>query len=205
MKKATGYVEKGWLLGLVVAPVVALALFLGFGGSDSVPPVNAGSGDPIYMKIEGIDGEATDRGHEKEIDVLSWSWGMSQSGAGHVGGGAGAGKVNVHDLSLTKHVDKSSPDLMLACASGKHFPKIELTMRKPGGEAAQDYLKYTFENVHCSSYQVGGSSNDPIPTESISMNFTKVLVEYQEQKPDGSLGEPEQAGWDFEKNKAQAS
>ena len=199
MGKVITYAKKERVILLLAAPVVAFALFLGYGGTDFVSSVSAGSGDPIYMKIEGIDGEATDRGHEKEIDVLSWSWGMSQGGSGHAGGGAG--KVSVHDLSLTKYVDKSSPDLMLACASGKHFPKIELTMRKPG-EAAQDYLKYTFENVVCASYQVGGSSSDPIPTESISMNFTKVLVEYKEQKPGGSLGAPERAGWDFEKNMA---
>ncbi len=201
MKKVIAYAKERRLLMLAAAPVVALALFFGAGGSDSVLPVSAADGDPIYMKIEGIDGEATDRGHEGEIDILSWSWGMSQTGSAHTGGGAGSGKVSVRDLSFTKHVDKSSPDLMLACASGKHFPKIELIMRKAGAEPQEDYLKYTFENAFCTSYQVGGSASDPLPTENVTLNFTKVLVEYKEQKPDGSLGAPEQAGWDFEKSK----
>ena len=46
--------------------------------------------------------------------------GHDQSGSAHMGGGAGAGKVNVQDLSFTKYVDMSSPDLMLSCCNGKH-------------------------------------------------------------------------------------
>ena len=59
-----------------------------------------------------LKGESKDKAHGKEIDVLAWSWGMSQSGTMHTGGGGGSGKVNVQDLSLTKYVDKSSPELM---------------------------------------------------------------------------------------------
>ncbi|MDA1018064.1 MAG: type VI secretion system tube protein Hcp, partial [Planctomycetota bacterium] len=33
-----------------------------------------------FIKIDGIEGEARDKDHGKEIDVLSWSWGCTQSG-----------------------------------------------------------------------------------------------------------------------------
>ncbi len=193
--------KKVRLLTLLAVSAVVFVFTFGFGGGDPVLPVSAADGDPIYMKIEGIDGEATDRGHENEIDVLSWSWGMSQSSAGHAAGSSRSGKVSVHDISITKHVDKSSADLMIACASGRHFPNIILTMRK-ASEEPRDYLKYMFENVYCTSYQVGGSNTEPLPTESLSLTFTKVLVEYKEQKPDGSYGAPERAEWDFEKHKS---
>ena len=75
----------------------------------------------MFMKIDGIKGESGDGKHPEEIDVLSWSWGMSQSGSAHMGGGAGSGKVNVNDLSFTKYIDKSSPDLYLSCCNGKHL------------------------------------------------------------------------------------
>ena len=52
---------------------------------------------------------------------------MNQPGSGHVGGGPGAGKVSVHDLSFTKYIDMSSPDLMLACCNGKHYAEAQLT------------------------------------------------------------------------------
>ena len=73
----------------------------------------------IFIKIGDIKGESMDKAHKDEIDVLNWSWGMAQSGNMHVGGGGGAGKVNIQDLSLTKYVDKASPNLMMHCASGK--------------------------------------------------------------------------------------
>lgn len=63
----------------------------------------------MFIKIGDVKGESQDKNHKEEIDVLSWSWAMAQSGNMHVGGGGGAGKVNIHDLTLTKWVDKSSP------------------------------------------------------------------------------------------------
>ena len=94
----------------------------------------------IFIKIGDIKGEAMAKAHKDEIDVLNWSWGMSQSGNMHVGGGGGAGKVNIQDLSLTKYVDKASPNLMMLCASGKHIDKVKLTVRKAGGESQVEYM-----------------------------------------------------------------
>src|SRR6476660_2723852 len=94
----------------------------------------------MFIKIDTVDGESKDSKHKGEIDVLAWSWGMSNSGSAHTGGGAGAGKVNVQDLSFTKYIDKSSPDLMLACCNGKHFPDANLVVRK-AGEKPLEYLK----------------------------------------------------------------
>ena len=83
----------------------------------------------MFLKIEGVEGESTDKSHQGEIDILSWSWGMSQSGTTHMGGGGGSGKVSVQDLSLTKYIDKSSTVLLTHCATGKHIPKAVLTVR----------------------------------------------------------------------------
>src|SRR5262249_56590322 len=96
----------------------------------------------MFIKIGELKGESRDKTHKDEIDVLAWSWGISNSGSAQVGGGAGAGKCNVQDLSFTKYLDKASPDLMLACCNGKHFPKATLTVRK-AGENPLEYLLVT--------------------------------------------------------------
>src|SRR6201982_4272321 len=96
----------------------------------------------MFLKINGVDGESQDDKHKKEIDVLAWSWGVSNSGSAHVGGGAGAGKANVQDLSFTKYIDKSSPDLMLGACNGKHYDNALLTVRK-AGEKPLEYRKVT--------------------------------------------------------------
>lgn len=153
----------------------------------------------MFLKIDGIKGEAQDDKHKDEIDVLSWSWGMSQSGTSHMGGGGGSGKVSVQDLSITKHMDKATPNLMLYCCGGKHIPKVLLTVRK-AGEKALEYMKITMEDCLVSHVSTGGSGSEDRLTESLSLNFAKVKVEYTPQKADGSGEAAIQMGWDIAKN-----
>ncbi|MCL5745217.1 MAG: type VI secretion system tube protein Hcp [Acidobacteria bacterium] len=154
-----------------------------------------------FLKIDGIPGESADYKHKEEIDVLSWSWGESQSGTMSAGGGGGAGKVNMQDFHFVMKVNKATPKLILACASGEHIKKAVLTCRKAGKEQ-QEFLKYTFSDVLISSYQTGGSSSgDEIPMEQVSFNYAKMETEYKAQKLDGSLDGGIKAGWDLKANK----
>jgi len=154
-----------------------------------------------FLKIDGIDGESQDSKHKNEIDVSSWSWGANQSGTMAAGGGGGAGKVSMQDFHFTMSVNKSTPKLVLACSSGQHIPKAVLTCRKAGTEQ-QEFLLYTFSDVLVSSYQTGGSGHgDVVPVDQISLNYTKIEIEYKEQKADGTLAGPIKAGWDLKLNK----
>jgi type VI secretion system secreted protein Hcp len=154
-----------------------------------------------FLKIDGIPGESQDDKHKAEIDLLSWSWGATQSGTMAQGGGGGAGKVDMQDFHFVMRVNKSTPKLILACASGEHIKKAVLTCRK-AGKTQQEFLVYNFQDLLVSSYQTGGSADDVVPTEQVSLNYTKMEVEYKAQKPDGTLDGPIKAGWDLKANKA---
>jgi type VI secretion system secreted protein Hcp len=154
----------------------------------------------MFLKMDGIKGESVDDKHKDEIDVLSWSWGMSQSGSAHMGGGAGAGKVNVHDLSFTKHIDVSSPDLYLACCNGKHLKEAKLVVRK-AGESPLEYLVITMTDVIISSASPGGSGGEDRLTENVSLNFAKVNVDYTAQDNKGGAAAKPKMGWDIAANK----
>src|SRR4051812_10190148 len=104
----------------------------------------------MFIKIKDVEGESKDSKHSKEIDVLSWSWGASQSGSMHGGGGGGAGKANVQDISITKYVDKASPNLFKYCSNGKHIGEALLTIRK-AGEKPLEYLKIKLTDLLISS------------------------------------------------------
>ena len=65
-----------------------------------------------------------------------------------------APKVQVHDISVTKNVDKSSPNLYRTTAAGKHISKAS-------------------QSAYDKSEQ---------PSESASFNFTKTQLDYQTQK-----------------------
>jgi len=153
----------------------------------------------MFLKIDGIKGESVDHKHKDEINLLSWSFGATNQGTHHVGGGGGAGKVNFSDITFTKHIDKSSPELLLHCANGKHIKSIELTCRK-AGEKPVEYLKIKLQDALISSYNTGGSNGEALLTEHVSINFGRIDFTYSPQKVDGSADVGIVAAWDIAKN-----
>ncbi len=154
-----------------------------------------------FLKIDGIDGESTDSKHKGEIELESFSWGASQ--AGHVSGGAGmgAGKVVMQDFHFVMKTSKASPKLFLACCNGHHVKAATLVARKAGKDQVE-YLKVTLSDVIVSNFTATGSQTNIVPMESVSFNFSKVEIEYKDQKADGSLGGATKAGYDLKANKA---
>jgi type VI secretion system secreted protein Hcp len=152
-----------------------------------------------FLKLDGIEGESTDAKHANWIDVDSWSWGENQPLHPATGSGGGAGKVQMRDFTFTTRVSKASPKLFLACASGQHLKEARLVGRK-SGKHQQEFLTWTFSDVLVSSYQTGGTEQ-ALPEDAVSLNFSKVSVAYRAQKADGSLDAATTAGWDVKTNK----
>jgi len=154
-----------------------------------------------FLKIEGIEGESLDSKHKGEIELESWSFGETNTGSFAHGAGGGAGKVSMQDFHFVMRTNKATPKLFLACASGEHIKEATLVCRKAGKEQ-QEYLTIKFNELLVSSYQTGGSAHsDVIPVDQISFNFSKIQVQYKEQKSDGTLGGAVMAGWDLKQNK----
>jgi type VI secretion system secreted protein Hcp len=148
----------------------------------------------FFLKIDGIQGESQDKTHKNEIQLDSFSWGEVNSGTAAMGGGGGAGKVSMQDFHFVMKVNKASPKLLLACATGEHIKNAVLVCRKAGKEQ-QEYLKITFTDLLISSFQTGGA--DVLPTDQTSFNFSKIEYEYKEQKADGTLGGAVKVGYDI--------
>ena len=138
-----------------------------------------------FLKIDGIVGESPDANHKDEIDVVSWSWGVSQSGTfGH--GGGGAGKASFTDFNFTHHVDKASPLLMKACATGERLEDATITVRK-AGKGQQEYLIITMSDLLVTSVSTSAAAVGDAPLEGVVLTFAKVDLEYKPQRPDGAL------------------
>src|SRR5690242_9312910 len=116
----------------------------------------------IFARIDTIQGESKDARHKDEIDVISWSWGLSQSAGTGAGGGRGAGKVSFRDLLFTHHVDKASPSLMKACATGKHLKSATITVRKGGGKSQAEYLVIALSDVLVGSVSTSVSAEGDV-------------------------------------------
>lgn len=141
------------------------------------PVATAAEKGPMSMTIDGVG----------TFEVLAFSWGASQSGSLHTGGGAGAGKASFQDLSATKYVDGTSPELLRHVATGIVASGATLTAAPKSGPV----VTYRLVQVLVTSLSTGGSNGEDRATENLSLNFAR--FEY-------SVGGSPVFGWDIAAN-----
>ena len=156
----------------------------------------------IFAKIGDIKGESVDAKHKDEIEVLSFSWGVTNPGSGPHGGGGGGGgtgKAMFQNISIIHKIDKASPLLMRACATGRHITEATITHRKPG-KGKQDYLIVKLNDIIVTAVIDGVASGQP-GSETVGLAFAKIDFEYKPQKADGSLDTGIHFKFDLKTNK----
>lgn len=153
--------------------------------------------EDYFLKIDGIPGESLDDKHRDEIELVSFSWGLMHA-AGHAGTGGAAERAEFHDLHFTTHVSKASPQLFLACASGKHLKEANLSVRR-ADKSRLEYLKIRFRDVLVTSFEQGAEGGD-LPEEAVGLAFERIEFEYRPQQASGALGASIKSGWNLSKN-----
>ena len=154
----------------------------------------------VFLKLDGIEGESQDNRHAKEMDVSAWSLGVTNPGTGHAGGGGvGAGRATFTDLSVTKVLDKASPALLLAVATGRHIRTATLTVTS-GGPRPIEYLTVQLEDVLVTSCLLADPADPDRPVENVSFQYGKIRVSYTQQSATGGVGTVSTFGWDVIRN-----
>jgi type VI secretion system secreted protein Hcp len=172
------------------------------------------AGFDVFLKLDGIDGESTTRGHEKEIEVVSYDQqidGTVPSG----GGGGGAGKSTFSGVRIRKLLDTASIPIALACASGLHIQSARFAFRR-SGSTPLDFYVVTLEDVvvtHAGQCATTGtqsplafetlakSSAGAALLEEVTLHFGKIRWEYRQQGPKGQGLPPITGGWDVKANR----
>jgi type VI secretion system secreted protein Hcp len=150
-------------------------------------PAPAPAALDMYLELDGVQGESLSERYEGAIDVLAWSWGASRD----------ANKApNVQNLSLTKYIDRSSPELFSRLTMGTASPAGTLTVVRPG-EPPAPYLRLCMTGVRVTSISTGGSGGEDRLTENVTLSFSTIVEAYQRQKPDGTLEQTLSAGWNL--------
>ena len=144
-------------------------------------------------------GESLDIKHKDEIEVLSFSWGVANAGPSGSGAGSGAGKATFQELSIVHGIDKATPELLKACATGLHIKDATITHRK-AGKGQQEYLIIKLNDVTITAVSHAGAEDSPY-AESVNLKFAKVDLEYKAQRPDGSLDVGQHFKFDLQGNK----
>jgi type VI secretion system secreted protein Hcp len=154
----------------------------------------------MFLNLHGITGESSDSTHKNEIELLGWEWSIQQSSDMHMGSGGGSGKATVHDLTFEHYVDRSSPNLMKYCLTGKHIEQATLITRKSGGSPLE-YHKIIMDNVIVTSVNPISTQVDDRILEHVAISFAKVRQEYIVQNALGGSAGAITAGFDIKANK----
>jgi type VI secretion system secreted protein Hcp len=155
----------------------------------------------ILLKFAtAINGDSIIDGHEKWITISSLQMGVGRA-ISVSGGGADRETSNpsFSELTLTKSTDIASADLFMQAVCGKSLGKAEIHFVQTGGadKKQQVYMKIELEDAIVSSYSA--SSGGDRPSESISINFTKITYQYDAFSGDKvTTGTPKK--WDLTKN-----
>jgi type VI secretion system secreted protein Hcp len=156
---------------------------------------------PIYMQFEGVDGDVTAEGHEKWIELGSMHFGIGRAVTSPQTGGSAereASAPSVSEITLTKNADSASPKLFQQSLFGEGA-KVKIDLVKTDKDKLEPYEQYELEDVLVSGFSV--SSAGDRPTESISLNFTKIIFSHVQMKDKNDPGSPEKVGYDLEKAK----
>ena len=83
--------------------------------------------------------------------------------------------------------------------NGKHLKEAKLTCRKAGGKQ-ENFLVVTMSDVLISSYQTGGSQGGEVPMDQISLNYSKMDIDYLAQDEKGISKSAGKKWWDMKTN-----
>jgi type VI secretion system secreted protein Hcp len=105
----------------------------------------------------------------------------------------------MQDFNFVMRNNSASPTLFLFCANGKHLKEAKLTCRKAGGKQ-EKFLEVVMSDVLISSYQTGGSQAGEVPMDQISLNYSKMSVDYFAQTAQGTTASAGKKWWDMKTN-----
>ena len=150
----------------------------------------------IYLKFGSIKGSVTTKGHEEWLNVQSFQFGVARGIATPVGNAKNreASAPSLSEVTFTKEMDQSSPYLFNEGCVGKGLKAVFHFCRTAGNQL-ETYLEVELENALVSNYSV--SSGGDRPSESISLNFTKILMKYIPWKEDHAKEAPHPAGYNL--------
>ena len=155
----------------------------------------------IYLKYDGIDGEATQQDHQKWIDIQSLQFGFGRAITTPTGSTANreASQPSISEVSIVKSMDASSPKLFTEAVTGNAGKTVNIDLVSTGSPG-NTYAQYTLTNALVSAYSV--SSGGDRPVESLSISFTKMEFKLTPFDATNKAGTPVTVNYDLSTGKS---
>ena len=150
----------------------------------------------IYMNFDGIQGDVTETKHSTWIELHSFQWGVGRGISSPVGSSAERESTapSISEVVVSKDNDVSTGKLMQEALSG-HGKTVKIDFTRTYKDQQEIYLSLELTNTIISGYSHSSASDRP--TESLSLNFTKVQFSTKQMKPDGTPGDPDHVTYDL--------
>ncbi len=154
----------------------------------------------LYMKYGSIDGDVTAAGHEKWIELHSFQWGVGRSISSPIGASADreSSAPSISEISVTKDQDKASVKLLSEALYGDGV-KATIDFTRTEKDKLTTFLTFTLDEVMISGYSL--SSGGDRPSESVSLNFTKIEMKTTPTGAANKSESPESTTYDITKAK----
>ena len=154
---------------------------------------------PIYMKYGDIKGDVTAEGHKGAdgwVEVNSFQFGIGRGISSATGGSDDreSSAPSLSEVVVTKPSDVSSYRFMEEALWGEGV-EVTIDFCKTDKDKLEVYTTYKLSDCMVSGYSV--SSGGDRPTESISLNFTKILYEFNQMSSKNAKGDTPKTGWDI--------
>ncbi|MCR8723326.1 Hcp family type VI secretion system effector [Frigidibacter sp. ROC022] len=136
----------------------------------------------MFMLISDIEGDAVEGNHENWIVLEGVNWNLARAvDMTDLGSNQrGHANTNFGKVEVTTELGKASCKLMLSVANGTVRPEITIHQCRSGDaedEGLAPYLIWTLYSTVVDSYSVS-SSADAVPTETWTLAYEKIMVEY---------------------------
>jgi type VI secretion system secreted protein Hcp len=153
----------------------------------------------LYGKIEG---DVTTQGFKNWIELNSFQFGVSRGVSSGAGGATReSSSPSISEIVVTKYFDKSSAKLYQDSVAGSFDSKVQIKMTTTTQKAVETFLTYDLSDCGVSSYSQ--SSGGDAPTESLSLNFVKIMVTPTPLDKSGQIKKGDIVTYDLLEMKAQ--
>jgi type VI secretion system secreted protein Hcp len=159
----------------------------------------------MFLRMDGVTGGSRNYHHKGWADVSSWQWGLNRAGTDS-GGASGDGMNEIH---LTKTIGQDSSAVMRLFAEGASIETADLSFVPLVGkrDQQQKYVAVKMHGVKIKAIKTGGSTEESVFKEELTLTFAKISYEYFEYGAAGTDGKQPAASafafsWDIDNNAA---
>ena len=152
----------------------------------------------VYMEYEGIKGNCTADGYADHIVVHSFSFGVGRGISMEAGNMSNreASRPQLSEINITKLADNSATALFKEAVTGASGKKVVIKFVQTGADSVQEFMDYTLEDVLVSGYSVSADSEGD-PMETISLSYSKIMVNYADFDKSNKSTSPQRDGYDL--------